>query len=133
VLILLLAPLGESLRFVVSPWPRADVAGAAEYILAHRQADEGVLANHWEFAYYLRYQANSFHWLGCDLHGHEQRVWVALTAPDENGRRQFLTSLAQQGRIVEQKEFTYTSVALIDLNFEPVRELVCAEQPAIEE
>ena len=57
---LALLPLAWAVYRTVEPWNRADCAGAAQYVLAHRQPGEAVAANHWEYAYYFRHLGPDF-------------------------------------------------------------------------
>jgi len=52
--IVLLAPLALALYRLAAPWPRADCQGAAQFVLANRQRDDAITANHWEYLYYFR-------------------------------------------------------------------------------
>jgi hypothetical protein len=115
VLLMLATPLVESLRFVAVPWPRADTAGAAQYILAHRKPGEAIAANHWEYAYYFRHEAGDFRFLENDPRRHGHRLWIAFTTPEAAGRNAVREGLERQGRILDRREFEYTSVWLLDM------------------
>jgi hypothetical protein len=110
----LLYPVGHGLWSTVMPWPRADVKGASVYIQAHWKPGDTVVANHWEYAYYFRQQEGNHSWLERDLPQPNRRVWVAFTAPDDAIRRHYGEYLTRFGPIVEQRDFTYTTVFLLD-------------------
>jgi 4-amino-4-deoxy-L-arabinose transferase-like glycosyltransferase len=113
-LALILSPAGLTLRNLAVPWPRADAAGAAEYILAHRLPTDAIVANHWEFTYYFRHCPDAWQFLDEGLPTGENRVWVAFIAPDESIRQAAIDHLAKFGRIEERREFKFTSVILLD-------------------
>lgn len=50
----LLIPAGYTARRVVDPWERPECDRAAAYVLSHRETDEPINANHWEYEYYFR-------------------------------------------------------------------------------
>jgi hypothetical protein len=52
--LLLLAPLPFSLYRLAVPWPRCDCKGAAQFVLANRQATDQITANYWSYLYYFR-------------------------------------------------------------------------------
>ena len=54
----MLVPVANSAYQLAVPWTRADIAGAADFIQTHRQPDECVVANHWEYVYYFRHDAD---------------------------------------------------------------------------
>ena len=114
VLVLLLTPLGETLRFVVTPWPRTDAAEAADYILTRRGPHDQIAANHWEYVYYFRHQISACEELALESHTSGGRIWMAFSTPDRGEQHRFRTALASRGRILERKKFTFTSVYLIE-------------------
>jgi hypothetical protein len=111
---LAVVPVLFSAWFVVVPWPRADVAGASRYIQAHRHPGDAVTANHWEYAYYFRREMPDVAWLDRGVPPESQRVWVAFTTPEAGDRRRYGEGLASQGRLVEQREFEFTTVFLLE-------------------
>src|SRR5205807_3475797 len=58
--ILFLMPLARTAQYTLTPWPRADCAGAAAYVLDHLRPDEEVAGNHWEYEYYFRHLGSAY-------------------------------------------------------------------------
>ena len=54
VIVLLLVPVGQTMRVLVMPWNRHDAATPAAFVLQHRTAGEPVVGTRWEHAYYFR-------------------------------------------------------------------------------
>jgi hypothetical protein len=96
---------------VVDPWMRADCAGAAAYVLTHRQAGDHVIGNHWEYVYYFRRLDSAFTYLD-DLTGSPgSPLWLVITGPTEKAREQMSQYLASRDwQILEQREFQQTMV-----------------------
>jgi hypothetical protein len=91
----------------VVPWPRADAAGAAAYVLAHRAPDEPVTANHFEFEYYFRSLGS---WFFPDLHLPAARqAWIVATSRDSAERERLLRGF-RDWQILERREFQRTTV-----------------------
>lgn len=109
-----LASLALTARFAVTPWPRADAAGAADYILAHRLPGDGIAANHWEFLYYFRRCGNDWQLLDHGFPENKERVWIAFVAPDDSIRNSAIEGLTLSGRVLQRREFKFTSVVLLD-------------------
>lgn len=115
-LTLLILPLAATFLFafyrVVLPWPRAGTAAASAYVLAHRQNNEPVTANHWEYEYYFRRLGSGFvpemHLLEEQNH---PRIWIVVTAHDTAIRDRLINSL-DKWQIIERREFERTSVLL---------------------
>ncbi|HEV8062564.1 MAG TPA: hypothetical protein VGP68_21975, partial [Gemmataceae bacterium] len=77
---LLLLPLGRALSDIVSPWPRADVASAARFVMQERLNSDPVVGNQWEHAYYFRSLHEAFHfWDGAPIPD-APRFWLVVTA-----------------------------------------------------
>ena len=131
--VLLATPPALALWFAIEPWPRADAAGAAEYVLAHRKADDAVSANHWEYVYLFRHAPGALLLTDGDLNCPSRRLWVVHTDPDKHSRKHFVAALSERANIVERKEFTFTSVALLDLMAEPAGNLAFGKKPALVE
>src|SRR5262245_53191806 len=119
VLMPLMVPAFFTVWFTILPWPRADVAGASAYIQTHRRPDDGVTANHWEYAYYFRREMPDVAWLGRGMPD-SLRVWVAFTTPDAEAHRRYGENLASLGRVVERREFAFTTVFLLERSPSPV-------------
>jgi hypothetical protein len=113
-IVLVLLPLAWAVYRTVEPWKRADCAGAAGYVLAHRQPGDAVAANHWEYAYYFRHLGADFTLLEeADLRitGH---LWLVATAVLPEDRFAILHHFESQGwRLQEQQHFTRTTVFLL--------------------
>jgi hypothetical protein len=110
-MVLLLLPAGQAVRRVVWHWSRADCAGAAAYVLAHRDATERVAANHWEYEYYFRQLGDGFTTLrpGLELPG--DRFWMVVTDAHESVRMQVASAFAPVGwRQIDRREFERTTV-----------------------
>ncbi|HVX64709.1 MAG TPA: glycosyltransferase family 39 protein [Pirellulales bacterium] len=111
----LLAPLGFAARQVAFPSPRADCASAAAFVEQHRQADEPVAANHWEYLYYFRNLGLSFSPLERFTPPTQGRVWFVATAAERADRDACLTATFPVNRwqTIDRKEFERTSVVLV--------------------
>ena len=113
-LIPLAATLGFSVYRVIAPWPRADTSGASAYVLARRQPDEPVTANHWEYNYYFRGLGSSFY---SDLGLLEDtkrpgRFWLVLTSGDPRDREAILDSV-DGWQTIDRREFENSTVFLL--------------------
>ncbi|MEP6822877.1 MAG: hypothetical protein ABI946_11055 [Chthoniobacterales bacterium] len=111
----LVATVGLAGYRTVVPWPRAATDLASTYVLSHRQADEPVTANHWEYEYYFRFLGAQF---SPELGGLAQvprapRVWVVVSGHPRATRDEVIASELQNWRIVERREFERTSVLLV--------------------
>ena len=102
----------NTIETVVTPWPRADAAGAAAYIESRRTASEPILANHWEYAYYFRNCPDFY--LQAAPPETARREWVVITAWEERERDEILHAASEKAVILERREFTMTTVALIE-------------------
>jgi len=114
-LILLLVPAASGLTHVIWPWGRADAAGAASYVLAHRLSGDRLSGNHWEYLYYFRHVHAEFQpWedLSLPMSG---RLWLVITGttpPERQRLGEYYGKL--QGKIVEQQSFERTTVLLLE-------------------
>jgi hypothetical protein len=106
-----LLPLAWAVYRTVEPWNRADCAGAAEYVLAHRRPGEAVAANHWEYAYYFRHLGTDFTLLEeADLRT-TGPLWLVATAVLPEDRLAIWHLFERQGwHMLEQQDFTRTTV-----------------------
>jgi hypothetical protein len=107
------AILALALYRIVVPWPRAETAAASAYVLSHRQANEPVTANHWEYEYYFRHLDGAFV-PGMRLLDQPQqpaRVWVVLTSREMSARAELIRGMPRW-EIIERHEFAGTSVLL---------------------
>ena len=118
VLAVVVIPLVATFGFVgyrtVVPWPRAETAAASAYVLAHRQMNESVTANHWEYEYYFRDLGEAFspNLLLLDQPPRSARIWVVLAGHDPRTRDALATATLSRWRVVERHEFTGASVLL---------------------
>lgn len=119
----LLFPVGGT--FVLSlyraavPWPRADTAGASDYVLAHRQSGDPVTSNHWEYEYYFRKLGSAYfpemRYFQTPAANAPGRVWLVLTS----GRPEDRLGIAQgiidgnHWQTTDHREFKNTSVFLL--------------------
>ncbi|HAA01736.1 MAG TPA: hypothetical protein DCE18_00015 [Syntrophobacteraceae bacterium] len=116
VLVPLLAPMILSLYRTAQPWPRADTAGASAYVMAERRPEDAVVGNHWEYEYYFRHLGPAYHLMERwpDLKDSGERVWVVVTSRSAPERITIIRSLLQdQWEVATQREFSFTSVALL--------------------
>jgi hypothetical protein len=116
--LLLLTPMAWSIKRIVHPWLRADCAGAADYVLAHRRPGDLVASNHWEYAYYFRELGAQFELAESAsfpaFYRHGTRVWVVATANTEPDRAAVLRALTPPHWEAQARyEFHWTSVALL--------------------
>jgi hypothetical protein len=114
VVMVLLAPCARAVYHVVAPWPRANSAAAAAYVLTHRAPGENVTGNHWEYAYYFRQLGPAFTFLDGTPHEFGDRLWLVATAGTPQERVKIARVLACEDRcLVTQQEFERTSVFLL--------------------
>jgi hypothetical protein len=114
VFICLLVPVVAGLCSVVFPWPRADVAAASDYIQSHARADDRIRANHWEYAYYFRRHEQHDQILNDNEAMSDARVWIAVTTPEVHNRKVLLEPWLKDWRVVEEHDFTWTTVWLLE-------------------
>jgi hypothetical protein len=108
----MLWPAGLSAYRVVDPWIRADCAGAAHYVLAHRKAGDQVIGNHWEYVYYFRRLGSNFVFLDTMTALPRASMWLVMTGPTGKDREQMAHLLASRDwRILEQRDFDQTTVS----------------------
>ena len=111
---LLLAPPARAVQRVAFPWPRADCAAAARYVLEHRRPGEEVAGNHWEYAYYFRNLGTAFTLLERGPHRFTDRVWLVTTAATLGERQEVAANLFPGcWGILEQHDFARSTVFLI--------------------
>ena len=108
------ATFGLALYRVVLPWPRAETAAASAYVLTHRQVDEPVTANHWEYEYYFRGLGAEFvpemRLLAAPARA--PRIWIVITAGDLRARDALIVATGERWRVLERREFAGTSLVL---------------------
>lgn len=111
---LLVVPLGLALVNAAVPWPRADCAGAAAYVLAHRAPDDQVASNHWEYLYYFRHLGPGFCLLRAPVQEPAARLWLVITDAQLEARTRLAAMLTPPAyRQVERQEFLRTTVVLV--------------------
>jgi hypothetical protein len=109
--VVMLWPAWLSVCRVVDPWMRADCAGAAAYVLAHRQAGDHVIGNHWEYVYYFRRLESDFTFLDDMTTLPDSPLWLVVTGPTPKDREQMAQYLAvSDWQILEQRDFEQTAV-----------------------
>jgi hypothetical protein len=120
VTVLLVAPVALALYRLAVPWPRADCQGAAHFVLANRQPEDGITANHWEYLYYFRNVGSEFvpagmpHTIDVKPQPDTQRLWVVRTGGAPDNRTELAKSYAQTGwKILEKYDFAMTEVLLL--------------------
>jgi hypothetical protein len=110
--VVMLWPAWLSLCRVVDPWMRADCAGAAAYVLAHRQAGDHVIGNHWEYVYYFRRLESDFVFLDTMTALPDAPLWLIMTGPTVKDREQMAHVLASgDWTLLEQRDFDQTTVS----------------------
>jgi hypothetical protein len=110
---LLCVPVARTAFRVAIPWERPDAAAASAYVLAHREADDAVMAGSWEYQYYLRN-------LGAALLTPQRggparpRVWVVLTGKVTSAQRLDVALDLARGehQTLQLREFADTTVLL---------------------
>ncbi len=114
VFVLLAAVPLVSVYRVAVPWVRADGAGATAYVRSHWRPGEAVVGNDWEHDYYFRHVDAPFTLLEGDARLPQQRCWVVLTAATDEGRRALAGNLFGARSILDQREFVWTTVTLLE-------------------
>jgi hypothetical protein len=113
----LVLPLCRAGRDVVKPWPRADVASAASFVLESREQSDVVVGNHWEHAYYFRSLQDDFvFWDGRPM-PEVTRLWLVITAGTE-AESQLLIAVAKgfTWHIVREQRFAQCHALLLERN-----------------
>jgi hypothetical protein len=115
--VFLVLPLARAVNDMAHPWPRADVSGAAQFVLSERQPAEPVAGNHWEHAYYFRsLHAGFVFWDGRPLPDTE-RVWLVITAGTE-AESNLLVAIARGNtwHTIREKHFAQCHALLLERN-----------------
>jgi hypothetical protein len=112
---LFLAPAILAMQLVILPWERADCASASAFVQQRLQPGDLVASNSWEYLYYFRNLGRQYipleQWDRQPIGG---RVWIALSASDENLRRQLIEGFTPSGwRAEKTAEFEATDVYLL--------------------
>jgi hypothetical protein len=112
--VLLLAPACLSTYRVFCPWPRADAARAAAYVISHRSPSDQVASDGWEFRYYCRSLRSFFGSWDRFNPASCQRVWVIMTHLNPNDEMPDVPNLpGEDWRLIERHRFQLTSVSLL--------------------
>jgi hypothetical protein len=110
----LILPAARAGYSVVRPWERADCAAAADYVSQHRQQDDLVTANHWEYLYYFRRLGRDFVPIET-LAFPRDRMWVVVTGARPADREPCLELFATPSWTTSQRcEFDRTTVLLVE-------------------
>lgn len=110
----LILPVARAGYCVVRPWERADCAAAAAYVSEHRQTDDLVTANHWEYLYYFRRLGHDFVPIET-LASPRDRMWVVVTGARPADREPCLALFtAPNWSTSERREFDRTTVLLVE-------------------
>jgi hypothetical protein len=111
--VLLMIPVVHSAFRVLVPWQRADCAGAAAFVLAHRQPGESVTANHWEYAYYFRHLDAFTPWEAM-TEERDGRLWVVISGATPEQLTPLLRSVPPgDWQPLERHDFALTRVFLV--------------------
>jgi hypothetical protein len=114
-LIVALVPAASAVQHLLVPWGRADCAGAADYVLAHRHAEELVIGNTWECLYYFRHIDDHFAAVDRVRLPAPTRVWVLLSGGTAQDRLQMgRAHAAHQGHILETHAFERITLFLLE-------------------
>jgi hypothetical protein len=112
--VLLVAPVARAGYCAVRPWERADCAAAAAYVEEHRQPDDLVTANHWEYLYYFRSLGRDFMPIET-LTSPRDRMWVVVTGALPADRQPCLAPFSAPGWTTkDRREFDRTTVLLVE-------------------
>ncbi|HWB13924.1 MAG TPA: glycosyltransferase family 87 protein [Pirellulales bacterium] len=111
---LLIVPVVRAGYCVACPWERADCAAAAAYVSQHRQPDDLVTANHWEYLYYFRRLGRDFVPLET-LALPRDRMWVVVTGAGPADREPCLALFGTPPwSTKERREFDRTTVLFVE-------------------
>jgi hypothetical protein len=107
-----LLPLGQAAYRVARPWPMPDARTAADFVRAHRSADDVVVGTVWEHEYYFRDLGGHFHYLEAAPGDAAGGVWLLASGNDPAVRSWFLERLKERGTwaVQDQVEFTRLTV-----------------------
>jgi hypothetical protein len=113
--LLFLPPLLAAGCAAIFSWPRADTAGAAAYVLAHRQPTDIVEGNDWTHQYYFRRLGSAFQ-PSAVIDAPAGRCWIVYT--EERSSAERLPSAMSHGPAgwvaVDRREFDFTTVLLLE-------------------
>ncbi len=113
--LLVAMPAARAAYHVAVPWQRADCASAAEYVASHRQANDAITANHWEYLYYFRTAGDRFAPLETLAPPSGDRLWVVVTGARPDDRQPWLAPFATPAwQTLDHREFDRTTVLLVE-------------------
>ena len=113
--VFLLVPLALAGYRVARPWPRADSAGAAAFVLAQRQPEEIVIGNIWQDWYYFRRLGTAFQPMDEAVRGVKGRLWLLYTEQSPPKDTTWICqTVLHGGRVIARRDFTWTTVLLCE-------------------
>jgi hypothetical protein len=129
---LLLAPALLSCYRIIYPWPRADSAAAAAYVLAHREPHDLVASDAWQFTYYFRPILACYRsWTGFDPHGAD-RVWVVMAHLEAgDGWPDWPALPSHEWHIAERHRFPMATVSLLERQRPQANEVAAAARRVV--
>src|SRR5262249_27253557 len=104
---LILFPVGQAAYRVAFPWHRAETGPAAAYVREHIQANEPLIGNAWEDAYYFRDGRITYFSSETVEQLPYSRIWLMATTDDAAARRAILQKIRVRGpwRVLAMKRF----------------------------
>jgi hypothetical protein len=115
--VFVLLPVGRAVNDVLRPWPRADIASTAQFVMRERTNLDMVVGNHWEHAYYFRsLQDQFFYWDGRPVPD-VPRFWFVVAAGTD-AECDLLTTAAMGDRYnpIYEKRFEQSRAVLMSRN-----------------
>jgi hypothetical protein len=109
----LLLPAARSLYRAWRPWPRPDSAQAAAFIWGHRQPEDPVAGNHWEYVYYFRGLEPPFRLLPEARQPLGTRLWLATTSGELADRLDLVLNFPGRWHVEERHDFAQSTVFLL--------------------
>ncbi len=116
VVLVLLTPTWGVVHSLARPWPRADTASAAAWILRHRRNNEVVLGNDWTHIFYFRHLGEGFRETRGPLLVEGKRLWAVWTEQDSADERwRHVQQRVPAGwQVKHRRDFLFTTVVLLE-------------------